>query len=287
MKPFTHTININNNSNYIIGHTESDWSVLRNGSLISIDDDNHFYHIGDVKKINLIVDFDVINDSLVLNGDLEENFIHNDVITISYKEYELLAIKSIVSAGSRYKVGDILYPSDGLASSDVVNNYTLNSKITVEEVDSNGGIKNLSISKSGNYIIIPSEINKISGGSGNDASLSLQFSLSKDRKMLERQIVGASSSNNQTALKLNYPLPNGVNNGKLSMNKFKAILTSTYIGANKRDCKYHISRDFTPHLGLPLLSKNSNKNEELFNHIILSLDERIRRLEEKISKISN
>jgi hypothetical protein len=48
------------------------------------------------------------------------------------------------------------------------------------------------------------------------------------------------------------------------MNKFKAFLTSNYVGETKRNMEYHVLRDFSPHFGLPLLVKGGNKLEETY-----------------------
>jgi hypothetical protein len=287
MKNFTHSINVTHNSNYIISHSGCDWSPLRVNSLISIDNDMHFYTIGKVEELNLVVDFKVINGLLILNGNLDENFIIDDSVTLSYKEYELSAIKSIISSGQNYKVGDILSPEDGVASINVFDNSQSKTLIKVEDVGENGSIHKLSIINNGKYISIPKENTNLFGGNGNGATISTIYSTSVNRKMIDKQVISSYCENNGTVLELDSELPIEVTEGKLSLYKHRAFLTSNYIGETKKNCQYHVIRDVSPFLGLPLLLKNSNKNEESYNHTILKVDKIIHDLQVQIYNLNN
>lgn len=281
MKNFSHAINVTNNNNYIISHTESNWSHLRPNSLISIDDDRHFYTIGQIEEVNFIVDFKYDN-YCILDGEHEELFLMNDILTISYKEYQISTIIDIISGGQRYQIGDLL-SIDGLTLSiDVFDNKKETFLTKVEEVDGNGAITKLSIVNKGKYINSASTEQSLTGGKGNGAKISCLFTALSNRKMIERQNIEAINKNGHTYITLSDKLPMGVTEGKLSFNKHKAYLTSTYIGSTKRNSKYHISRDYTPFLNLPLLAKNSNKNEEFYNHAILEIDKKLRDMQAQI-----
>lgn len=287
MKDFGFSINVNKDTNYIIGHTESDWSALRKNSLVSIGDDGHFYNIGNIEPLNFITDFTVDNDKLKIDGNYENYFIADDILTISYKEYELLTVLNIKNKGSNYKVNDILSLNGGILSVNTVDNQSQNTLFQVEEVDGGGGINKLKILNKGIYLKYPDKENALLGGKGKDGLIIIESSLIKERKMIERQVVSARNQDSNTIIELNYKLPENITEGKISMNKFKGLLTSNYIGETKRDTNYVIIRDFTPFYGLPLLVKGGNKLEETYNHSILELEKRIKDLEDKVSKLSN
>lgn len=284
MKIFSHSINIDKDKNYVISHTESDWASMRKDSLISIDTDKHFYTIGNIEELNFITDFNIQNNQLIISGNFEHYFLRDDILTISYKEYELLMIKSIINSGNGYKIGDILSCSGGQLSINVFDNSKNATTFQIEEINGNGGISKLKILNKGTYINTPEENNTLSGGSGNSAVIALGFIIINNRRMLERQVINATNNQSNTILELNGNLPIGVTNGKISMAKYIGYLTSNYVGNSKRNCKYTIIRDRTPHLGLPLLLKNSDKTEEFFNYTLLELDKRIKNLEDKLLK---
>lgn len=284
MKKFSHSINIENNSNRLVSHTDSDWSAMRDGCLISIDDDNHFYTVGKLEELNFISDFNY-DGNIVLNGDYSNLFLENDTITISYKEYEAFAIISVLNPGSSYREGDVLSCSGGNLSINVVNNVKYPTLIKVESVDGQGGISQISLLNKGLYVTPPDSDNSLSGGFGSSARISITYEVAKNRKMIDKQVINSVFNGGSTILSLNYQLPSGVKDGKISFNKYIAYLTSNYVGDTKKNVNYHVVRDRTPGLNLPMLLKNSNKNEEIFNFTIMQLDEKIVNLEKRIAQL--
>lgn len=285
MKNFGFTVNIDNNSNAIIGHSEAEWKHIRNNSLISIDNEPTFYTIGRVEPLNFIADFIVSNNNLVIPGNHEHYFIYDDILTISYKEYELLAILEVVNKGANYHQGDILSLDGGIVSMNIVDNTSHATLLRVEEVSADGQINKLSVIHKGIYLQFPNKVNKLKGGHGQGAEISVESSLINDRKMIERQVIAAENEEAVTKIQINFPLPASVTQGKVSVSKYIGYLTSTYVGPTKRDVPYNITRDFSPVLGLPLLVKGSNKIEETFNYTILKLEQKIRELESKITSL--
>lgn len=284
MKKFSHAINITNGNNYFITHTESDWSAGRRGSLVSIGDDNHFYTVGEIEDINFITDF-VYNGLLVLNGDFEEIFLTDDILTISYKEYHAFIIKNIVQSGTGYQVGDVLTCSGGDLSVNIIDNSKTPVSVKVETVDHQGGIISVSLLRDGKYTSPPTGEIPLSGGHGSGASITIDFDIIKNRAMLEKQVVSSKHIDGNTLIEINYMLPAGVKEGKISLRKNKVYLTGAYVGPTKRNIHFHVARDQSPNLRLPLLLKNSNKNEESINFAFLALDKEIALLKEEIAAL--
>lgn len=285
MKNFSHSINIDNNSNLIVSHTESDWAAMRNNSLVSIDNDGHFYTIGKIDKLNFIIDFAVDDkNNLVIPGLFEHYFLKDDVLTISYKEHELLTIKSIINKGRGYKNGDILNCSGGELSVRIFDNYKSATTFQVEETDGDGGVLKLKTLNKGIYIIPPEINNTLTGGNGSGLQILFGYTTLNNRTMIEREVISAQNQDSYTIIQISDRLPIGITSGKISMNKYLGYITSNYVGKTKRNAKYSILRDRTPHLGLPLLAKNSPKTEEFFNYTLLELDKKIKELEDRLTK---
>lgn len=286
MKQLGFTVNINNNSNILIGHSESDWSVLRDGDLVIIDTNKSFYTIGNTEKVFFIQPFKKLNNNQIsINGTWEHFFLPDDILNITYKEYELLTIKQIINPGKNYKIGDIVSLSGGILSINSFDNSTQASLFKVENINSEGGITQLSILNRGCYISFPDHINDIKGGNGMGATIFIEEKLIESRKTLERQVESVKEWGADTIITLNYHLPESIIDGKVSVQKWKLYLTSNYSGETKRDVSYQIIRDLTPVLKLPFVVKNSNKLEEAYNYSIKRLDQEITNLTQQIEEI--
>jgi len=283
MKNFGYNINVDKNSNVVIGHSEVDHSSVRINSLINIGGDSHFYTVGAIEELNFIIDFIVEGATLIIDGNYENYFLLDDVLTISYKEYELLTILNIKNKGSNYKTGDTLSLDGGIMSKSVFDNTTQPTILKIEEIDSSGGINKLSIINKGSYLNFPEKNNMLKGGSGSGANILIESNLNPNRRMIERQVASSKNSGPNTIIGLGYKLPPEIKEGKLSVNKYKIILTSNYVGETKRNAQYHIIRDYSPLLNLPLVIKGSNKLEESYNFSILKLEKKIKELEDKIN----
>jgi len=288
MRDFGFTINIDKDSNFIIGHSEVEWTSLRNGSMISIEDDLFFYTITNKEKIFFIQDFQLLESKkITINGHYESFFLEDDILTITYKEYELLTLKNILNKGIGYKINDIISINGGQLSKNISDNSSQSTSFEVEGIDIDGGITNISIIKKGLYLQTPELTNNINGGHGSGAQFLLEYRTIESRKTLERQIETIEDSGHQTIITLNYALPDSIINGKISVEKWKAFLNSNYTGESRRGVEYHIIKDFTPNIKLPLLVKNSNKLEESYNHCIQILDLEILKLKQAIESLKN
>ena len=286
MKHFGFSINIDKNSNTLISHGGSNWSALREGSLVNINNSNHFYTIGNKESINVIKSFKNVNGhNIEIDGNYENLFLDNDLINLSYREYTLFIINNIVNGGKGYKKGDILAPSDGQLSINSFDNSSEICALEVKETDGNGTILKLNISKNGRYLYPPTYSNQVKGGSGNGAQIFLKFNTIDSKKNLERQIIKCVNQEYRTLITLNYPISVFILNGELSINKWKAYLTSNYVGENVRNGSYHIVRDYTPHHQIPLMTKGTAKIEETYNHGVHEFDKIIKNLTERINEL--
>lgn len=286
MKQFGFTLNIDNKSNIIISHAEADWSFLRHGDLIIIDDDKIFHTVLSREKMMFIQPFEKIeNNKIAINGNYEFIFIVDDILNLSHKEYELLTVKSIIDKGENYKKDDIISLSGGTVSVDIVDNSSETTLFKVEQVDAHGGVLKLNIINKGLYSQFPEKENLIHGGSGKNLKISVEEKITDSRKLIERQVTNVEQNGARTILSLNYSLPDSVVNGKVSVQKWKAVLASEYLGESKRNVEYTVVRDSTPYLHLPLVVKGSDKLVESFNDALKKIDSEISRLKSEIEKL--
>ncbi len=285
MKYIDNVININKGNNFIISHSDSDWNYLREGMSINIGNDAIFYTIGNKEKINFIQEFKKETKGISIDGNWEYLFLIGDSINLSYKEYELLTIKNIINKGENYKDGDLLSLNGGSLSINIFDNTSNSTLLKVESVNGNGGIEKLSVIHRGKYICFPNTSNSILGGHGQNAIIDIESKIIESRTIVERTILSIKNIDYKTIIELSYPIPENIQEGKISVTKWKAYLSNNYIGETQKNVSCNIIRDSTPYLELPLLLKNSNKTEEIFNHSIKKIDSEIKLLKDQLEEL--
>jgi hypothetical protein len=287
MKSFGYTLNILNNSNRAVSSSESDWSAIREGSLVCFGEDEVYYITAKTNPFFYIKEFEVLDGArIVIKDNVDINLVINDVLDVSYKEYELVTIYKTLNAGQGYKAGDLLYAKGGLPSTNVVDGQKIYTVLKVEEVSSEGAITRISISNKGKYITVPHEtVITTEGGSGKNAEFEIEYKTVDNRTILERDIVSIVTGP-ETIITLNYPLPEGVKSGKLSVHKWEMFLTTNYSGKSKLNADYNVVRDYTPNYNFPFLVKGNLSPEVVFNHAMSLIDKKLKELEDKITSSS-
>jgi hypothetical protein len=270
--------------NEIISDTEADWSVIREGTYFRFKGDMAFYTIASKERLYYIKDFDVLSSSLILVDDNTSIFLQNqDSLTISFKEFECDTVVEIKNGGVNYKIGDKVSVKGGVLSKNLIDNTTQPTTLLVKQIGHAGNITEVSIEKNGKYILPPENECQIIG-KGMGAIIELEFSVSDKRGILEREIEKIELNSGQTKITLNFPLPENLKAGKLSIDKWKAFLSADYSGENKLGQSYEMLRDFTPNLNLPLMIKNSVSPEFVFNESMAILDKKLTEIFELLRK---
>lgn len=283
MKHFGFTVSILNNSNRIVSSSEVDWSHLREASSIKFGDDSSYYTVAKISPFFYIQDFTIIDsNTLKINNDIGINLLQHDKIDLSYKEFEIRAIKNLIDSGKNYKTGDILYFKNDKVSISTIDNQPNMSTFIVSEVNSEGTITKLVYQERGKYLVCPDSIIELSGGLGQGAKIEVDFKVTDNRSILEREISKIETNPDFTLIKLNYPVPNGVIEGKLSSNKWEATLSTIYTHGDKLNSTYHVLRDFTPNIGLPLLVKGNPNFEHVYNEAVKKIDKELAEIKVKL-----
>lgn len=277
---------IKKNSNKLISTTFSDWSAVREGTFIKFNDDSQFYIVSHTEKKIFLKDFILIKPNVLqINEDCGINISEGDSLNISYKEYEINAVYKLLIAGQGYKNGDHLTLGGGAASLNIAD-HTLNSAIVnVDKVGSKGEIIEFNLINKGKYLEAPPNITDLKGGQGSGASIEVSFKLTDHRSFIERDVQKVEFQSSSTLVYLVYGLPNGIKDGKLSIEKWEIIFNSNYNGENRSSQPFQVTRDFTPNLKIPLIAKNSQNQELTINHGFAVLDKKIAELEERIKKL--
>lgn len=286
MKDFGFTASCLKNTNRVVSSTESNWGPVRKGSFIVLGEDQEFYSVGDVKEIRIIKDFATTNpQTLSISGNNCPVFLKNDTIEVSFKEYEVDDILGIFSAGEGYAQGDILTLSGGVPYFDVGNNVTEPATFSVVLVDERGSITKIDYLNRGSYLEAPHQTSALKGGTGKNAGLNLTYKVSDRRRAIDRTVEEVTYHPEQTLIRLNYPLDKDIKRGKINLSKWEILLAANYVGESKLDCTYKVLRDFTPHLGIPLISRNSPSFDQLYNKGAQILDGKIKSIEERLAKL--
>lgn len=282
--PFS--ISVSKNSNRIIASSEVDWSGLREGSFIRIKGDKVFYTIGKIDKIYLIKDFICTGPtSFDINSSIGNNLSIGDILTLSYKEYEVDTIWSILSEGRGYKKDEIIHLTGGKPSLDSTTGINKDATFKVKSVGPIGEIKEISLVSKGEYLETPPKESDVSGF-GSDAKFEVTYKIIDNRKTIERVIDFIDIQTDVAHLVLNYSLPRGITQGKLSVEKWEVYITSNYLGESKVNAEFEIIKDFTPIFRLPLLAENSFSHELTHNHAIVMLENKIAELEDRLNQLS-
>lgn len=281
MKHIGYFVSINKDSNKVIGHSDADFSVVRPGSFIRFGNDDVFYTVIKPESLHFIKDFEVIsNNQIKINGNIDNILLEGDTLYLTYKEYELNTLLRVVNGGSGYKTGDFVYVDGGILSINLEDNQKNPITFKIDAVDGTGAISSLSIHNNGKYIICPNNIVSVSGGFGSGARLELVYKILDLRANLDRSITKIDNRNSETIIDLNYYLPDGLKEGKISCEKYTLILKENYKGENKINVEYSILRDVTPYFGIPLAPKNTKTLDLIFNEAILKIDQELKKLKD-------
>ncbi len=287
MKTNTGSASIIHGTNKLISSSHSDFSTIRAGSFIKFTKDTNHYIAGQISPLFFLVEFKKIGDRQIeINGDTGININIFDSVTISFKEWEIQSVINLTNPGKGYNQGDILILDGGKSYINVQDNLRQFGKIKVESVDENGSINRFSVVEKGRYSEIPNGLVKLLGGKGENAEANILFKNCDNRVVLERDVENVQFDGQKTIITLTYNIPPEIELGKVGVNKYGMILTSNYEEQTKINEKYEITRDFTPYLGLPLLTKGSLTPDLVINQIAILIDKKFKDQDEKIAKMA-
>lgn len=286
-KQSLYCISILKNTNRVIGSTYDNFSSLRQGSFIRIENEDILYPITKTQSIFYSKQFvNNKNREIIINDYCGILLQKGDSIRIFYDRFSLDTIVKIVDAGKGYSEGDILTAKGGIPSINNMDGQIYPTRFIVNVVNPEGGIVMLSkteYNENGEYIEPPTDdIELISDKNGKGAKIRCQYKTIDSTSFINRTISDISYSDGKTRIILDYSIDPNISNGTISLEKWEAHIAYNYLGESKNHVPYEIFRDFTPNIGLPLLLKNSRSTELLYNQSMLSIDSELHNLKKEI-----
>ena len=272
------------NTNKIISESHADWSGIREGALIRFKGDVVLYYAAKIEQMLYVKDFFIEEGGFFIKDNTSVFLSPGDTVSISYKEFTLLTVNQIVSGGAGYQTGDTIFVEGGEPCINLEDNYKNVTHLTVTEISAGGSITNVSINDSGKYIVAPQKEAVVTGGNGKGAVLNLEYVVSDNRAITERDIVSIQQGG-KTKINISYPLPKGVYEGKISSPKNILYLSSQYVGKMKHSCEFEVSRDFTTNYSWPRITSGSESLEFFYNLTLTKQDQKIFELESKIKEL--
>ena len=276
-KQFGYTASILKDTNKLIASSQADWSSLKNGSYVIFDEDDEFYKVVGKEQFFYIKDFSVLDNNIIkVEGSTNIRLSLNDNVTLTFKEFEALSV-DVLAGGAGCSKGDVIEIHDGTFKTDSFDGVPQLTRISIDEVNSNGSVTSASIVSKGIYYAAPNEVSL-----KNSLKLKLKYELIDKRSIESRAISNIQFNGKDTLIHLNNNLPPNVKAGKVSVDKWELILNINYAGSTKVNSNYRVLVDFTPHLNMPLMRGDLNKNVAVFNEVIMRLDNEIKNLKDKI-----
>ncbi|CAK0749986.1 conserved hypothetical protein [Gammaproteobacteria bacterium] len=284
MKNFGPSCSIKHGTNKLISSTQCHWGKVAEGSHFKFNKDKNYIEVLSAKDIFYIKDFETKNNNvLIINENLFPMITVNDMLEITYKEYELNEIDIIVSAGRGYAEGDVIYFNGGELSRD----FHTGTSLRVSGVNEHGGILEYSIIEKGKYLVPPDSLCDTStNGFGDKAQFAFRFQELGHRGWIDRSVTNIKYNNAQTLLTLAQAIPDGIKNGKLNVKKWEITLKDNY---NLRDSNvisedYEIINDIIPHTNIPKLYYGHANPDRIINHGFTKISQHISQHDERISK---
>ena len=287
-RPSAFSASILKDTNRLISSSEDNFGGIRNGSYLKIGDNDFLYSVIKTNSFFYLKDVEILdNKTLKIDSHTGADLQLEDNVKISFKEYELNSILSITNPGINYNEKDILNVTGGELTIDVSEGIGYPTKLIVEKIDDKGSILRLGLKEKGKYLIPPEEKIKLHGGLGDKAEVELEYDVINKRHILERVIknIVFNQKDDSTILTLDYSLPVGIKEGKLSVEKWEILLSSDYIQNSQLNIEYKLFKDFTEHINLPLVAKNSLSQDLIINQAFNKLDIIIYNLQKEIEEL--
>jgi uncharacterized protein YuzE len=285
-KKYGHTVSVIQGTNKVVACSKADWSMVKDGSFIVIDQDENYYKVAGKRKFSINKEVVLLNSTrLKVAGHTGTDLSMEDTISFVSNEYFISSV-TISEGGKNYEEGQILTLEGGSCKFNSIDGIDVPAKFEVEEVGENGEVINIKIENAGMYVELPTKKYNCTGGTGEGMELSVNSNLSESRSLEERTVVDIQHRKGSTEIHINQALPPKTKSGNISIKKWEISLDSEYLSHSKYNAPYEIIKDFTPHLKLPIIRGDLSSGHILYNESIALLDKKIKELEEKIDDLT-
>jgi hypothetical protein len=281
-------VTLTEGSNRAYANTDSDLSALRAGSFLKIVDVGELYRVLSTEKQFFIKRFENLGNAIIsIEGDVSGILAPGDQVQVSFKEY-IVGEFFLKGSGPGYSVGDKLILRSANSVQSLSTGKDFDASFNVDEVDSKGCVKKLSIVNRGRYLVESEkkEIYTLNDGCGSGAEVEVLFMENGNVRIVEKTIFESNAQGTATVITLESDFVQNIKSGKLSFEKWTIELKHPHRKASVRNREATITRDFTPYLGLPIIPGTNDVTETHYNKTISILDRRIEALERKVNRLS-
>jgi hypothetical protein len=273
------------NSNVVYSSTEDNFGGVRLNSYLKFENSDILYNLVSSKKNLFVKDFESLgNRKIKLNSNLGLKIQNEDIIKLTYDEYELDYVFNIQNGGRFYSENDTLFVKGGELSINLMDGIGYPAELLVSKVDNDGGIiKNVEIKNRGRYYKFPENDSETYGSKlGSDAKFKLKYRKTESQEFQEKTIKNVEVKDDQTILTLDYSLNPGIKTGQISFQKWEIVLSQPYLDDSRTNLKYRVFSEYTPNYSLPLTIKNDSSFDLIYNQGINKIDLLIKGLEDRI-----
>ncbi len=288
MKSFGTTCSVVYGTNRVVSSSQCHWGKVKTGGFFKFSGDNKHFTIIERKDFRWTKNFALKNkNTIIIEDNIFPNITKKDNLIITYKEYELENINVITDKGKKYKKDDLVYLNGGSLSND------LNTPVILKivSINNHGGVEDCEVYNKGKYLSYPDEkeITTITNGDGENLKLNISFRELEKRGWVDREVFDIKYNAGQSIITILQPLPEGLPNGKLSIEKWELFLDSSYILRNENVVseEYEITNDFIPNLEIPKLIRGQSNPDIIINYGFQKIGEKIKNLEDRIKQLEN
>jgi len=286
MKPEIFEASLEKGSNKL--YIKSDKQVaIRNGAFIKLGGNDIFYRAESAEDINIKRKFDYSGETLTIKGNYQFKLAKGDKARISFNEYEAININSIEESAYKHSVGELFYAQGGSPSSssgNVTGEYT---EFRITKIKEDGSIDKIEITRPGLYIHPPQNPIEALEENGKKIKLNVEYDISSEVSIIERDFVSVNVSPIESKLKLSYPLPRGITEGEFIVSKQVIFLNKPYDSESFETEICQVTFDYSPVNGIPLLPPNSIDPQTSYNEAVAIIDKKLHEMDKRITRMEN
>tara|TARA_R110002050_G_scaffold283966_1_gene432912 strand:- start:99 stop:968 length:870 start_codon:yes stop_codon:yes gene_type:complete len=284
MKPETFEACIEKGSNKL--YLRSSFEVaVRNGAFIKLGKNDIFYKTESSDKINIKRKFSAQENKLTIKGNFNYKLFTGDAASISFDEFEAIKIEKIIDQTGSYKLGEKIYMQGGQVSSFSGNVTGEYAEAEVKKIDDKGRVLELSLTSPGLYISPPKDPIEMMNEEGHTIKVKAEFDYSSQSSILDRDFSFVESDGKETVITLTYPLPKGVTNGELIVNKQVIALNKNYDDESFENEVCQITFDYSPINSIPLLPPNSIDPQTTYNEAVIIIENKFHELDKRLTRM--
>jgi hypothetical protein len=286
MKPEIFQASIEKGSNKLYLESGRDVAT-RNGAFIKLGPNDIFYRVESSEKINIKRKFTFDSQHLIVKGNFDYRLFMGDNAKITFEEFEAVSAGEIKDQSGKYNIGQKIYAQGGITSSFSGNLTGEYAELEVKQVDEDGQILKLELTKPGLYIKPPENPVNVMDEEGQTIEVEMEFDSSSHSSIIDREFLFVENSGQNTNIRISYPLPEGVTHGEMVVSKQVILLDKPYSDESFENEICQITFDYSPVSSMPLLPPNSIDPQSTYNEAILIIEKKFQNLEKRITRMEN